>query len=73
MAKIKKELRKECECYFVGNRIVCFLVGRFFYLGKPSDRHIGLPDDCRTIQQAREFAMQTCREYINNTEFCKAV
>lgn len=42
-SKIKKKLKKDCECYLVGNKIVCFLVGRFYYLGKPSDKNIGLP------------------------------
>lgn len=37
-SKIKKKLKKDCECYLVGNKIVCFLVGRFYYLGKPSDK-----------------------------------
>lgn len=72
-SKIKKKLKKDCECYLVGNKIVCFLVGRFYYLGKPSDKKIGLPEDCHTIQQAREFAMLTCREYIKNIEFSKAI
>ena len=72
-SKIKKKLKKDCECYLVGNKIVCFLVGRFYYLGKPSDKNIGLPEDCHTIQQAREFAMLTCREYIMNVEFSKAI
>ena len=71
-SKIKKKLKKDCECYLVGNKIVCFLVGRFYYLGKPSDKNIGLPEDCHTIQQAREFAMLTCREY-KNVEFSKAI
>lgn len=72
-SKIKKKLKKDCECYLVGNKIVCFLVGRFYYLGKPSDKNIGLPEDCHTIQQAREFAMLTCREYIKNVELSKAI
>lgn len=71
--KVKKELRNECECYFVGTKIVCFLVGRFFYLGKPSDKNLGLPDDCKTIENARSFATETCKEYIKNRQFDDAV
>lgn len=71
--KIKKEWRNECECYFVGAKIVCFLVGRFFYLGKPSDKRLGLPDDCQTIKCACELAIKTCKEYIANVEFSKAI
>lgn len=57
----------------VSNKIVCFLVGRFLYMGKPSDKDLGLPDDCHTIQRAREFALLACKEYIKNVEFSKAV
>lgn len=62
--KIKVKTKNECECYMVGNKIVCFLVGRFMYLGKPSDKKLSLPDDCRTISNARDMAHQTCKEYI---------
>lgn len=71
--KVKKELRNECECYFVGTKIVCFLVGRFFYLGKPSDKNLGLPDDCHTIENARAMAASTCKEYIQNVQFSNTV
>lgn len=62
--KIKKKVKNECECFLVGNKIVCFTVGRFLYLGSPSQNKNSDPDDYKTIKAARSAATEMCEDYL---------
>lgn len=71
-AKIKKQWKKECECYMIGTKIVCFLVGRFLYLGSPSQNRNSNPDDYKTIKLARIAAAEMCEDYLKGIALSKS-
>lgn len=62
--RIRRKVKNECECFYVGNKIVCFTVDRFLYLGTPSQNKNTTPDDYKTIKAARKAAIEMCEDYL---------
>lgn len=69
--KVRRTFIDECECYSIGNRELCFIVGRFLYFGNHLNPTCSTPDEFPSIVDARRAAVHfsnACATYDRITE-----